>query len=777
MNFNLSFWVIFLTSGTLFAMPLTPMSQYKKKFIIFTSIMVLGSLFYSPNLLSHPTREQFAQAVLKSIFDSYGAYMKNPSLKKLAPWNEELQRATKLLVVRGSQYRSISQSIVEGVKGNFDSPRKVLEFVLRPQSSYPKEWRGMIAYFMEREAEMLPLDNWRQARGLIEEGVSDPSLNYLKAYYLGRMEPKITDLLNTASAHHLPDSVRQPLSEIKTILQDKTFSSSYKIIRIEGVMNAIKRIEREEDPLFKKIRQILTNFQRLYEAEQRGFGIAGINRVGVAGIKDDFWRAQLRYGSMERKKLAIIILIEDDAIRRGLLEFDGLKIVLEWPDAEFRRYVADFIIRKERISDDIARVIETLCLQSTKYIPGEAKFNETISTMTLILLNPQMETFGAILGQSIRPKKSGETHFMVQKIAAIRALGMLETESALNILTRSSVSNPNFYNDLEAFPLLFRAYIDEIVSLSRTSHERLPQISQFLREMYSGLRDPKLRREIASGLGRIYKDSKNSESAAEMLFQMLNAEKEIIVKAELIFALSEFSFTNQILKQTVLKKVLSEMESSAELRLAGAIFRLRQDYQTGLAKEAILETFYSQNPRYPFSYLLRPESGSESSVTTLLLEFQRLSSRGEGGFVIAEIDSGLRNLLSQMKNEISADKITIEVVITYAHYGDWRPALGLFDGLSLENKRRIIEAAFSSENIDPKTFRIIVGKLFSLYDKDLKINLFQLLRDNGVAVNQKLEMLRGDPDTLRLLDSLYKDCQNPFMRKAIDELLFAIQQQ
>jgi hypothetical protein len=269
----------------------------------------------------------------------------------------------------------------------------------------------------------------------------------------------------------------------------------------------------------------------------------------------------------------------------------------------------------------------------------------------------------------------------------------------------------------------------------------------------------------------MYSGSKNPESA-EMLLRMLNGETEIIVRAELSFALSKLSFpaNDDALKTTVLKKMFLEIDTSVELRLAWSIFTLRQGYEVDLAKKTILNIFHSKNVRYPFSYLLRP--GSESSVTTLLLEFQRLSSQ-RGGFAIDEIDSGLLKLLSQLEGEIS-DKITIEVVITYAHYGDWRLALGFFDRLSIGNKRRIIETAFSSENIDSKTFRGVISRLFSLYDQDLKIDLLQLLRDNGVAVDEKLkQMFRGDLGAGNFLNSLEALCEqsrNPFMRRALDKL-------
>ncbi|MEK7790554.1 MAG: hypothetical protein AAB309_02890 [Deltaproteobacteria bacterium] len=474
----------------------------------------------------------------------------------------------------------------------------------------------------------------------------------------------------------------------------------------------------------------------------------------------------------------MIVLIEEDGINRGLIGFEVLKNILEWSDVAFRKYLSNVIIQKERISADIAEVVEVLCLQSTKYLPGEAKFKETISVIALMLLNPRIESLGSVLGKVIEAKKPGEAHFMVRKIAAIRALGMLETESAVNILIASS-SYTHFYNDLEAFPLLFRAYIDEMVSLALL-HDRLfsPKISQFLREMYSGLKKDELRREVAAALGRIYAGSNHPE-AAKMLLQMLNEERKIIVKAELIFALSKLSYSDEALKIEVFRKVFSEMNFSVEQALAGAIFMLRQEYRIDIAQRVILAILNNRSPRYPFFYLYRRPS--EPSVTTLLLEFQRLSGLQPRIFKMVDLRQGLLELLSQTSEEVS-DKIKIEVLMTYARYGEWKSVLSFpFEKLFPENKRRIIEVAFSSDNIDPSTFRKMIEKLFSLYDDDLQVNVFELLRHNGVAVDQKLKILRGDlSETLRLCGSLNdlnnRGYKNPFMKKALDELLTAIQE-
>lgn len=764
-------------------MPLTPMSQFKARFI---SIMIVGSLFYSPDLLSFSTRDQFARAVLKSIFDSYrGSRLSG----RVAPWKQQLEDAVQRLTSRSGRFRAFSphSQFVLSVKGDLASPERALQFVTsrrtelpavisgnaKPSSLVvrsanhrpPTEWSRMIAYFMEREAEMLPLGEWRQARFLIERGGSDGSLDYLRNYYLAEIERWVGPLLEVDSVNALSD-IRKLLQEIGDILKSEGFPS-YKITKIEEVVSAIQRMEGRSPhrEVLIKIKQTLMNFKILCDAEERGFGWVG--NLRELGIADDLWWAELRYGSLERKKLAVIVLIEEEAIQRGRIGFHVLKKILEWPDVEFRKYLSHFIIQKERVPQDMARAIEALALQSTQYLPGEAKFNETISTMALMLVNPRMEEFGAILGRSIQAKKSGEAHFIVQKIAAIRALGMLETESALRILMNGSY-DPIFYSDLEAFPLLFQAYIDEMVSLSLIYPSK---ISQFLRGMYSGLKKPELRRGVASALGRIYAGSDHPE-VARMFLQMLNEESKVIVKAELIFALSKLSFSDEALKIEVFKKVFSKEDLSVEICLAETIFRLRQGHEIYKAQEFIIAILNNWHPRFPFSHLYRRPS--EPSVTTLLLEFQRQPYL----FKMSEINRGLLELLSKPSEDVS-DKIKIEVLMTYARYGEWKPLLGFpFDKLSPENKRRLIEAAFSSETIDPPTFRKMIEKAFSLYDKDLQMNVFQLLRDRGVAVDQKLKIVRNDlADTGRLYDALHKKWlrsenlrRNSFMEKAINEL-------
>lgn len=422
-------------------------------------ILLVLLIFAIPSASADELRKRFTRAVLEKLFE-IGKGRAVPEF-----WTGHLGEA--MIVTRHSQEFNgvVSDEMAACVKNILSTPERALgviggaEFKSTFNADAAKVFRSYIATHPPLSGPSLT----RLALPLSNE-VSTEAM--LLVYYADQIVAEIDSMLGgrvSAAEFELLKAVREAFSKCPT-------REEFLAMTNDPIQTAMSQMAGRSGR-FSKICSLLTRYQRALKGKRGGDTFDFFN----LGLGYDSLFAEIHCGTYEKKMGAFGILLEDESCggfkftKRHLIE------ILRNPDQRFRKEaVGQFIARRQFRTETLETAVEGLLRQSLHYSPVGAEFEEVIGTVALLLQYPEEHIAKFLVDPASPPSR---------RIAAVRALGWLQTDTAFRSLYASYFSSV-FKEASDAYPKLLEALVDAVYRCTATSSpERMEIALTFFRHL------------------------------------------------------------------------------------------------------------------------------------------------------------------------------------------------------------------------------------------------------------------------------------------------------
>jgi len=451
----------------------------------------------------------------------------------------------------------------------------------------------------------------------------------------------------------------------------------------------------------------------------------------------DYFMAQIRFGDFEAQKMAFDLLLQHLETQGVSLSVRQLQFILMHSGKDLRSYVVTVLKGRHYISVQAMEAADSVVQLAREFCMGEAAFEEAMTTLTYLLnVVPNGE---AMIGRVLGRLEST----VVQKIAALRALGKLETLGAYEVMVEHFEHVMQLGEDR-----LLRVYAEEVALGHLLNANHFENAVELLQRMADHM-SRNVQREGIRALGIAF-EGKDSVVVLKLLGRYL----EPTLRGEVFYALSRARSAYSLAVDEAVAAIAETSDVVSKDLRAGAALYLIAHGNVGQEARAFFVLFEVLEESSVISEYVLLHAGATAAESPLSRDFTLRIFRLFQD-VLADVTQ-VAPVIREFVNHVHPDAVTVEALAVLAKTQSPETAtllLEVFDGVVGSQKRRVLEILFLNYD-DIPTLRKILGKIIDLYRiPAMKFDIFDGMMQNLAPV-ERLRLLFNDAPTITRLEEI-----------------------